>query len=70
MNPCLFAPLVIISFSRQVEPNARKIEEHRRKYERLRKQKGQKKSQPKKQQQAEAQVSIVYSFFHQTILDS
>lgn len=35
---------------KKVEPNARKIEEHRRKYERLRKEKGQRKSEHEKQQ--------------------
>jgi suppressor of tumorigenicity protein 13 len=53
-------------FTAQVEPNAHKIEEHRKKYERLRKQKEQKRVQPKKQPQNEAQVSIVHSYRVQT----
>lgn len=40
---------------KKVEPNAHKIEEHRKKYQRLRKQKEQKRAQPKKQPQNEAQ---------------
>ncbi|CAK8579775.1 unnamed protein product [Lathyrus sativus] len=40
---------------KKVEPNVHKMEEHRRKYERLRKQKEQKKAPPKKQPQDEAQ---------------
>ncbi|XP_004503257.2 TPR repeat-containing thioredoxin TDX isoform X2 [Cicer arietinum] len=40
---------------KKVEPNAHKIEEHRRKCERLRKQKEQKRAQPKKQPKDEAQ---------------
>nr|KYP67436.1 FAM10 family protein At4g22670 family [Cajanus cajan] len=53
---------------KKVEPNAHKIEEHRRKYERLRKLKEQKKdpikteAPIKKEQETEAQVSIVYIF--------
>ncbi|RDX66268.1 TPR repeat-containing thioredoxin TDX [Mucuna pruriens] len=53
---------------KKVEPNAHKIEQHRRKYERLRKQKEQKRAPIKteapikKEQETEAQVSLVYSF--------
>ncbi|CAL0331125.1 unnamed protein product [Lupinus luteus] len=46
---------------KKVEPNARKIEEHRRKYDRLRKQKEQKQAEPKKEQQAEPQVQEALS---------
>ncbi|KAF7822210.1 TPR repeat-containing thioredoxin TDX [Senna tora] len=41
---------------KKVEPNAHKIEEHRRKYDRLRKQREHKRAELKKKQQAEAQV--------------
>jgi len=65
----ILALFVIVSFfAGQVEPNARKIEEHRRKYARLRKQKQQKgdpimtEAPVKKEQETEAQVSIDYSF--------
>lgn len=58
---------VIIFFTRQVEPNAHKIEEHRRKCERLRKQKEQKRAQPKKQPKDEAQVSLVHRYQVQTL---
>ena len=44
----------------QVEPNAHKIEEHRRKYERLRKERELKRSEHQRlQQKAEAQVSVL-----------
>ncbi|KAJ1437780.1 Thioredoxin-like superfamily [Sesbania bispinosa] len=46
---------------KKVEPNARKIEEHRRKYERLRMQKCQKRAQVKKEEQAEAQDQAALS---------
>ncbi|KAJ1394248.1 Thioredoxin-like superfamily [Sesbania bispinosa] len=46
---------------KKVEPNAHKIEEHRRKYERLRMQKCQKRAQVKKEEQAEAQDQAALS---------
>lgn len=61
-------------FNGQVEPNARKIEEHRRKYDRLRKQKQQKgdpiktEASVKKEQETEAQVSIdIFSVIERSI---
>jgi len=56
--------IVFFFLAGQVEPNARKIEEHRRKYDRLRKQKQQKgdpvktEASVKKEQETETQVSI------------
>lgn len=44
-----------------------KIEEHRRKYEHIRKQKELKRAQPKKQPPAEAQVSTVHSYRAKTL---
>lgn len=45
----------------QVEPNAHKIEEHRRKYDRLRKERGEKKLERERQRRrAEAQVNQCY----------
>ncbi|KAI4352101.1 hypothetical protein L6164_006386 [Bauhinia variegata] len=46
---------------KKVEPNAHKIEEHRRKYERLWKQKAQKRVELERQRQAEAQVQETLS---------
>lgn len=48
----------------QVEPNAHRIEEHRRKYERLHKEREEKKIERERQRRrAEAQVTVVLSFF-------
>lgn len=47
----------------QVEPNARKIEEHRRKYQRLRKEKEQKKAERGRQRQRTAEVRWQYILF-------
>ncbi|QHO03542.1 TPR repeat-containing thioredoxin TDX [Arachis hypogaea] len=46
---------------KKVEPNVRKIEDHRRKYERLRKHKEEKRAELKKQEAAEAQVQEALS---------
>jgi len=51
---------LIVQLNPQVEPNARKIEEHRRKYERLRKERELKKAELERKQQAEAQVSVFF----------
>jgi hypothetical protein len=53
---------LIVQLNPQVEPNARKIEEHRRKYERLRKERELKKAELERKQQAEAQVSVFFFF--------
>lgn len=50
---------VIIHLNPQVEPNAHKIEEHRRKYERLRKERALMKVERERQQRTEAQVSSI-----------
>jgi suppressor of tumorigenicity protein 13 len=44
----------------QVEPNARKIEEHRKRYQRLYKEREMKKAERERQRQAEARVIRVY----------
>lgn len=44
----------------QVEPNARKIEEHRKRYQRLHKEREMKKAERERQRQAEARVIRVY----------
>jgi hypothetical protein len=54
---------LIVQLNPQVEPNTRKIEEHRRKYERLRKERELKKAELERKQQAEAQVSVFFFFF-------
>jgi len=54
---------LIVQLNPQVEPNARKIEEHRRKYERLRKERELKKAELERKQQAEAQVSVFFFYF-------
>lgn len=56
---------MIVWLTFQVEPNAHKIEEHRRKYERLRKEREAKKAEIERKQKAEAQVSndIIYVIF-------
>ncbi|MED6109186.1 hypothetical protein PIB30_031184 [Stylosanthes scabra] len=46
---------------KKVEPNARKIQDHRRKYERLQKHKEEKRAELKRQQEAEAQVQEALS---------
>ena len=51
---------LIIQSNSQVEPNAHKIEEHRRKYERLQKERELKKAENERKQRAEAQVSVFY----------
>lgn len=57
----------IFFLTRQVEPNVHKIEEHKRKFENIRKQKELKRAQPKKQPPVEAQVSTVHSYRVKTL---
>ena len=54
---------LIVQLNPQVEPNAHKIEEHHRKYERLRKERELKKAEHERKQQAEAQVSVFVFYF-------
>lgn len=61
MLPGKLALTVFLLF--QVEPNARKIEEHRKKYQRLHKERELKRAEHERQRQAEARVSIVYAIF-------
>ena len=53
---------VFLSF--QVEPNARKIEEHRKKYQRMHKEREIKMAERERQKQAEARVNIVFAIFY------
>ena len=55
---------MIPGFFAQVEPNAHRLEEHRRKYERLRKEREEKKiAHERQRRRAEAQVTIFYALF-------
>jgi hypothetical protein len=52
---------LIVQLNPQVEPNARKIEEHRIKYERLQKERELRKAERERKQEAEPQVSLFFS---------
>lgn len=75
LTPCIFVCMLCMAlwcelflashynFAVQVEPNAQRLEEHRRKYERLRKEKEDKKIEREKQRRrAQAQVVILCLF--------